>query len=423
MPSETDLLRHLDDDPGAPSTVSIERAIAAGRRRQRRRRATGYAGAAVLTAAAVAGGVALAGGPARHPEVTAATPKPSPSRTTAAPKPAYQIPGTTGFAAPAAKPPTSCAIERLPVPGNVSMALISGADPTGQYLVGRSYPHGGYQAVIWHNGQGRNVMLPGDLEEGLSDVNSAGEAVGFSYLDDGNGEAVSLPYAYRNGKVIKLKGVEQGHANAINDAGAIVGDDDGRRAAVVWPSATAAPVRLPAPRGTAEATASDIDEDGTTVGNLDLKVPYVWFPDGTHHALPLPSRNGAKAVSARVFSIRNGIAVGVADRTDQSRAGGGKADDMWVVRWNVRTGESAIVTDVAPPPNGSNAQGWLVGTDPEGRAVLSTGGRTVVLPELVQRKPDGLSTIPNQVSDDGKLIAGQSDDAGGTIHAVVWHCQ
>jgi hypothetical protein len=32
MPSEIDFLRNLDDDPRSPSTVDIQRAIAAGRR-------------------------------------------------------------------------------------------------------------------------------------------------------------------------------------------------------------------------------------------------------------------------------------------------------------------------------------------------------------------------------------------------------
>jgi hypothetical protein len=46
-----------------------------------------------------------------------------------------------------------------------------------------------------------------------------------------------------------------------------------------------------------------------------------------------------------------------------------------------------------------------------------------VLPDLASHQPDGLSTIATTLSDDGRTIAGQSDDATGTIQAVVWRCR
>jgi hypothetical protein len=219
--------------------VDVRRAIAAGRRR-RVRRGAGYAGAATVTAFAVAGasvaGVLTRGAP--H------------AATTGAPR--------TTTSAPALAPPTRCTLDRLPAPDNAPMALVAGADPTGRYLVGHSYPKGGgYQAVIWHDGRGQNVMLPGDLEEQLEGVNSTGTAVGWSYVGDGDTGAV--PYVYHDGKVSELPGVRRGSAYAINDAGAIVGDDDAGHA-LIWPSATAKPVRLPMPAGTSEAAAKDIDE-------------------------------------------------------------------------------------------------------------------------------------------------------------------
>jgi hypothetical protein len=58
-----------------------------------------------------------------------------------------------------------------------------------------------------------------------------------------------------------------------------------------------------------------------------------------------------------------------------------------------------------------------------GRTVLVTGTTTVLLPDLAPHPTDGLSTIATTVSDDGRTIAGQSDDATGAIQAVVWHCQ
>ncbi|GAA3729867.1 hypothetical protein GCM10022225_09320 [Plantactinospora mayteni] len=436
MPSELDLLRSLDDEPRTPSTVDISRAIAAGRRR-RVRRGVGYAGAATVTALAVAG-ASVAGGVFGHaPAQTAATG--APQTTAAAPPRADRlIPGTAGWSAPAVSPPTSCTLDRLPLPDDAPMAVVSGADPTGRYLVGRSYPRsGGYQAVIWQDGGVRKVTLPGDREELLHDVNSTGTAVGWSY-PDGEADAGPLPYVYRDGKVSKLPGVRSGSAYAINDAGAIVGDDDTGHAALVWPSATAAPVRLPVPAGASESTARDIDEDGTTVGTIDNQRPYVWFPDGTHRELPMPTLNGERATTARVFGIRNGWATGVAGDglrrpgSDPKAAPGagpvgpdGRESEgrTTAVRWNVRTGEVRVSDELRYGADAVNAQGWQVGTDKQGRAVLVTDTATVVLPELVARTPDGLSTIATTLSDDGRTVAGQSDDATDTIQAVVWRCR
>jgi uncharacterized membrane protein len=216
--------------------------------------------------------------------------------------------------------------------------------------------------------------------------------------------------------------VKRGSAYSINDAGAIVGEDDKNLTAMLWPSASARAIKLPVPAGTKQSTAAEIDEDGTTVGNLDFKVPYVWFPDGTHHALPLPTKNGKKAASARVFTIRNGWAIGVADADDRARSGKNlKNAEMWGVRWNVRTGESEIISDFDVRAESANAQGWQIGTDKPGHAMLVTDKGTVILPELGKVAPN--SNIPNSISDDGRIIGGQSDDAGGTIHAVIWRCK
>jgi uncharacterized membrane protein len=299
------------------------------------------------------------------------------------------------------------------------MALVSGADPTGAYQVGRSYPKGGYQAVVWHNGRATKVDLPGDLEESLRDVNSSGTAVGWSYQGKTDADTGPVPYAYAKGKVVKLPGVTRGEATAINEAGAITGSAADH--AVVWPSTTQPPIRLPVPKGTKESTAGDIDEDGTVVGNLDLKVPYVWFADGTHRALTLPTVEGKRAFSARVFSIRNGWAIGVADQNDEGRAGK-PADKMWAIRWNVRTGEAQVADQWDMRPEALNAQGWEIGITKAGRAALIAGGKQVKLPELASHDPGMLTNIPNAISDDGKVISGQSDDASDTIRAVVWRC-
>jgi len=410
MPSEIDLLQSLDDEPRTPSTVDVRRAITDGRRRRRIRRGVGYASAAAVTVLAVAG-ASLAGGRMNQaPSHTAAT--------TARPKAPYKIPGTAGWRAPAASPPTSCTLNRLPVPDNEPQALVSGADPAGRYIVGRTYPkRGSYQAVIWHDGKVRKANLPGNEEESLRDVNSKGTAVGWSYAGK------PVPYVYRDGKVSKLPGVKNGSANAINDAGAILGDDDSGKAILVWPSATAKPFRLPLPAGTSGAEAGDIDEDGTVVGTLNDKQPYVWFPDGTHRELAMPSLDGSPVTEAHVFTIHNGWATGVATKDLNGNGTAGAGGGIGSVRWNVRTGETQVFDQFLVRASTANAHGWQVGTDHQGRAVFMAGTATVTLPDLYAHQKDDLQNIATTVSDDGRTIAGQSDDATTAIQAVVWRCQ
>jgi uncharacterized membrane protein len=434
MLSESDLLKSLDDEPRTPPTIDVRRAIAVGRRRVVRRGA-GYAGAAAATAVAVAGAAVTGGLVSHDPSQAPATGALGTGiATSTLPRSQYTIPGNAGWTARTATPPTSCTLSKLTAPSNAPMALVAGADSAGRYIVGRSYPKASeYQAVLWHDGTGRNVMLPGNLEELLTDVNSAGTAVGWSYTGTTQADTGPVPYVYRDAKVSKLPGVRHGFAYAINDAGVIAGADDDRHTAVIWPSATAKPILLPVPDGTKEATARDIDEDGTTVGNLDNTVPYVWFPDGTHRELPLPSLDGKPAATAQVFSVRNGWATGVATngagrsgaKDPIAKASAAKASALGAVpvRWNLRTGEVSVTSVLHGPASAVNAQGWQIGTNQQGRAVLVAGTATVVLPDLATHTADGLSTIPTTVSDDGRTITGQSDDATGTIQAVVWHCQ
>ena len=416
MPTDFDLLRSLEDEPRTPSTVDVRRAIADGRRRRRLRRGIGYTSAAAVTALAVAGTSFAASG-----------------LSTKTPKNAAATGGAAASSKPAVTPPTSCTLNRLPVPDNEPMALVTGGDPTGQYLVGRTYPKGGgYQAVIWHDGQVKKVMLPGDLEESLRDVNSSGTAVGWSYLPTAGGSTVENPYVYQDGKVSKLPGMRSGEAVAINDAGEIVGNDD-KSGAVVWRSATAKPTRLPLPAGAKAAMASGIDEDGTVVGTVDMSRPYIWLADGTHHELAMPTIDGKTAVGARVSGIRNGWAMGVAYLDDSAAKGPaagkvsaakGNAGQFWAVRWNVRTGEVVSVTSgVDVEPGIINAQGWQVGIDKQGQAMLVADGATVVLPDLHTHTPGGLQNIANSLSDDGRTIGGQSDDKADVIQAVVWRCK
>lgn len=427
MPSELDL-RALDEEPPTPSRVDVERAIADGRRR-RTRRGVGYAGAATLTVAAVVGASMVVGGLSTDDRPNAdATDTTDTTAAAGTPKAAYTIPGIADWQPPAATPPTTCTLEQLPVPDNEPMALTSGADPSGRYIVGRTYPEGGgYRSVIWQDGQATAVDLPGDVEELLVDVNSAGTAVGWSYPDDASTESDPIPYVYSGGQVTPLPGVPTGNAEAINDAGAIAGTAED--VPLVWPSATAEPIRLPLPDGAKKAKVMGLDEDGTVVGVVGDATPYVWLADGTHHALPMPDLGGEPADSGMVFTVRNGWAIGWVSTEDSPNASGispaaGDGDQPRAVRWNIGTGEVSVHDDTLNGPvAGVNAHGWMVGVSKERRAVLVTDAGTVALPELAPHDPGLLTNIPSWVSDDGSLITGQSDDATDTIQPVVWRCE
>ncbi|MFG1606840.1 hypothetical protein [Actinoplanes sp. NPDC049265] len=414
MPTELDLLRSLDDEPDTPSTVDIRKAMNAGRRR-RVRRSAGYAGAAALTAIAVTGTSVTINLSAPGRTV----PQPAASR---APRPSAGAP-----AAPAKVSPVSCTVSRLRPPDQAPQALVSAADPTGRYIVGRSYPRsGGYQAVIWADGRGREVMLPGDLEESLTGVNSSGTAVGWSYQGAGE-KAGPVPYAYTGGKVVRMRGPEHAEPRAVNNAGVVIGHtqtggrvDQG--AGLMWPSPTAEPVPLPVPPGTKLTRPNDIAEDGTIVGGLDFAKPVMWTPDGELHELPMPLLDGKQpATVAQAFEIRDGWATGMAGTSPLRTA---RADTrVYAVRWNLRDGHVEVIKQLREPADDINAHGWLVGTDLDGYAALVTGDRTIRLPDLGRHRSDGTATIASTISDDGHLIAGQSDNSKGVIQAALWRCR
>jgi uncharacterized membrane protein len=402
MSSEMDLLRSLDDEPDTPSTVDVQRAISTARRR-RARRGAGYAGAAVVTAVAVTG-VSIAGGVLRGDA------------------PSVPVAGapTTPTAPATVAAPAACRLTQLAAAGNAPKAIAGATDATGRYMVGRSYPSGGgYQATIWQDGTPKAVAMPGDREENLSAVNSSGTAVGFSF--DAGG---SVPYVYKDGKVTKLPGVRHGDAYAINNAGEIVGDSD--EAPVVWESATAKPAKLPLPSGTKQARAADISENGTIVGSIDYEVPYIWLPDGSHRELPMPTLDGKPAAIAQAHFISGDWVTGMASANDAVLKGGpskGKQTPLRSVRWNLRTGEVTVTAALPTPGNDVNPSGWEIGTDKSGAAVLVTPSGEVTLPDLDKHTPDGLATIPNAMSDDGRTIVGQSDDTKDVIQPIVWHCK
>ncbi|MEV4630458.1 hypothetical protein AB0J90_29760 [Micromonospora sp. NPDC049523] len=425
------LLRRLDDEPSTPSRVDLDRAIIEGGRRRRTRRALGGGGAVVLVAVMVAT-VPVA--------LTALRPEPSAPRKQAA-EPAASTPAATR-PAPSVAPPTGCSVKRLPLPDKEPMSLVTGADPSGRFIAGRTYPEkqrAGYPILIWDNGVPHRVVLPG-ADQALDDINSSGVAVGSGWLGDG-----PHAYVYRDGKVSPLPAKGSAQARGINDAGQIVGV---RGEAVVgsqpilWPNASAQPVDLPLPGAGWVGQVAGIDEDGTVAGvvweiprnpgspaSQDPGTPknprsgmsrasgYLWLPDGSVRELPKPTVQGQPADEFRPRSIRNGWIIGTAVRYDEN---GDQA--MTAARYYLPTNEFVDFPTGAFGPDYGNGQGWANGSLPDGRLALVTDTTTVELPLIEPHKPmhgDRALTM----SDDGRIVVGQSEDSDNVIQAVVWNCR
>src|SRR3954466_10344111 len=148
----TVVLRRLDGPLPRTSTVDVGQAMTEGRRRRRMRRLTGLlsagtATAVVLVAVPVAAGALRPGGPPAVVTMDGSA----------------LLAGTASVVAQPPPAPTACTIAKLPVPKG-EMSLVTGGDPTGRYLVGRSYPTGtGTRPIlIWHDGVVRQVDIPGD---------------------------------------------------------------------------------------------------------------------------------------------------------------------------------------------------------------------------------------------------------------------
>jgi len=399
------VLQPLNREPAAPSTVDIERAIADGRRHQRVRRAVGYTTVAGVTALALLALPTVAGAPRQT--AAAPTTAPAPTGVDGSAEPT----ATPPVVQPAPAPPKACVVSKLPVLDGDPMSIVTGADPTGRFILGRSYGRsGGAKTVlIWDAMKPSKVDMPGDDVQ-LGDISSSGIAVGLSFVD---GEVT--PWLYRDHKLTQLPGVTSGGAHAINDAGVIAGyriDADGHNRPVIWPTLTSPAVDLPVPDGwTGEAY--DVDDDGTVVGTLagprGIERGYLWAPDGTRRELPKPHEAGPGSI--RAFTIRNGWVTGIAHGDNGAMA----------VRWNIGSGQVSVFLKLNVRADMANKHGWLVGSDQHGQGLFVSDLGPLLLPDLVQHR-DPLDVIATTLSDDGRVIAGQAEDGDEVYQAVVWEC-
>lgn len=398
------LMGRLAAEPDAPSRVDLSRAVAVGRRRRRIRRVGTAAAAATVTALTVVAAPsvlgAFDGGPDRR-DTADTTPAPQPSTTTMS---------------------TGCQPGWLPLPaGDGEEAVVSAGDPTGRWHAGRyraTDGDGNYDLLIWHDGGLVPTAggFPG-ADQTISDINASGTAVGWT-LD----EQRHRPYAYVVGKAVKLPGVTEGQAIAVNDAGTIVGSRTVRNdypVPVRWDSAAQAAVNLPLPAGYDTGEALDIDEDGTVVGSISpanrRRQPYLWRADGTGELLPLPTIGGEPASEFNPAGIRAGWVVGDAVAAATSTG--------LPYRYHTVTRRFERLADREMIINAVNGRGWAVGYvfGERTEAVLLAGTREVPLPTDVLG-PGGGATRAMAVSDDGRSVAGDGLTYQDVSRPILWRC-
>jgi hypothetical protein len=374
-----------------PSTVDIDRAVRAGRRRERRRR--GLAVGAALAGVVVAAGAGL----------VAVNREPDP-------------PGPVlGSTSTSASVPSACVATRLAGPAGATASYIS---PNGRFIAGGTDADP-IVPLLWTDGSAAALPVPAGVGAEPHAVNDDGVVVGLARRDNR-----MLPFVIRGGAYAELPvpPAAEGVAHGVNARGDAVGEmwwPNGDSKAVLWP-ASGQMTTLPATGHGASARA--IADDGTVLGTLDDgAVPYAWSPGGTGRALPTPQNSG----SGKVFGVAGDYAYGHAGTAPQPTGavgadrGTGRDGDQKVVptsqprwvRWQLSTGAVVEVTGLTA--TGVDATGAVVGFVRQGDHFTPArwhDGKITLLPG-----PDSAEAAGTQVatSRDGTRLA------GGTL---TWRC-
>jgi hypothetical protein len=318
---------------------------------------------------------------------------------------------------------------------------VTGADPTGAWVVGTTLQAGRSaptSILVWHNGELVTDVKPTELRKGsagvwMTDVNASGVAVG------GNYDGYPDPYVIEGGKIRKLAG-GLGQANAINDAGVIVGKagPPNKERPVRWASPDADPVPLPLPEdpSSADSRITEITPDGTVIGTIGGKA-YLWRPDGTHGYLETPAVEGRRVNGFEPMALREGWLYGglytaAPDSKSPARPPHGKAA---VYRYELATGAWQKVTDDPKQAQLADAgPGWdnPRQTEPKvfvGQSVLDLPTHAPLTPASA---PAGLfpgGTRVDSLSDDARVAAGTTTDfRNGKLSErrsvpVIWRCR
>ncbi|MCO8272160.1 hypothetical protein M1L60_16320 [Actinoplanes sp. TRM 88003] len=380
------LLQPLRQEPAGPPAIDVARAMREGHRR-RSRRWWAASSAVALLATGLTGGLLVAD-----------RDEPRPDRIL----------------------PAGCTVAALPT-GSHKGAHASGIDATGAWIVGSTDfvgEPGPSSILVWHNGALVTDVKAPNRRKGtggmrMADINASGVAVGT------NNDGWSEPYVVEGGRFRKLAG-GAGDANAINDAGVIVGTvGPSERPPVRWASSDAEPEPLPLPddyRGSF-STAIDIAADGTIVGTINLR-PYLWWPDGTHgylEPLPIPGR---RKYEFEPSAIRNGWVYGKVWSSESRRESDPPLPgDSTAFRYELRTRTWQVA-------------GAVLKSSPPGTTETTTyaNGTVLSLPSYQFPAPVGpVQSMVRSISDDARTVTGTTADTGreGVMPQampVIWRC-
>ncbi|GAA0531447.1 hypothetical protein GCM10010172_10220 [Paractinoplanes ferrugineus] len=407
MNEERELRDRLEDLEVPPSRVEMDELLDAGRRREVRRKAGRAAAGAVLAVGVLMGAPTVLAGAFDNATLDVAPSASASTELTPDLTPTHAVPGRdTPVAA------ITCRVAELPVPNGLQDIEVTAVDPTGTYILGHAYAHGGYQPILWTGGKAEVLAIPGKSVQ-LTDVNAAGQVVGMIEIDNED-----HPFRWADG-AYQMLALPAGNWHAypqpeINASGDVVlnveprGNSGGTDSfAIIWANGSTKAKKLPLPKG---GNAHDLNDDGTVIGSIykngSADAGYVWDQQGRGHKL----KNEAGQTNA-------------AYKTRGDWVTGGLWPAMEPALWNTRTGQLIHL----PTPAGADPPPAQDGVGP-GIAVNSAGwvvaGPYVLLADGPLKLPvaKGLTPIATAVSDTG-LVVGRGDTAGNkSAGPLTWQC-
>ncbi|MBB5858274.1 hypothetical protein ACFQ05_21890 [Amycolatopsis umgeniensis] len=177
----------------------------------------------------------------------------------------------------------------LPLPAGETRGHVSTA-ANGGWVAGSGSSGG---VIRWHNGAAENLGRANGQQTELTDINSSGTAVGMTYANSREDDAV----VYRNGQFTTLPippGRRTARALAVNDAGDVVGTALGIGDSfdlTIWPAASPGTVLTinPDPAVYGYVSPVEIDEQGRILVRASSSETdfFVRYLDGTMTKLAL----------------------------------------------------------------------------------------------------------------------------------------
>lgn len=294
--------------------------------------------------------------------------------------------------------PAQCSVGKLDGPSGATSSEVTAGSSDGVEQVGYAQVDGETEAAWWSSGDS-NDLLP-DFEKASAAAVSENIVVGTGIKP---GEVERSSYLYYDGETRELEAPEGESAQVfdINSAGESVGHgSDG--SALRWSlDSEDEPRELSSPHG--QARAQTIDDAGTVGGSADGEdggtVPVIWSSDGEYEELPV--LDGAE--HSVVSGVSGDFAIGTSGSSPD-----GSPEVLWNLAENTVTElpESLDANDV-------NDSGAIAATTEDGSAAV-VDGEVTELPHLAEG-----SSKAETIADSGE-VAGASQDATGSWHAVVW---